>query len=137
MLFAAARILAARGWPGVIVMHGRQEEQPELLRRRLERLLAAQPPNITLCGPYPNEAVGGLMAGCDAVVVPSIWWENAPLVVREAAAAGVLIIGADLGGLGEALRAIPGSILLPRGTRWPWPRLFSPCPRPNPPPPPP
>jgi len=53
------------------------------------------------------------MARCDAVVVPSIWWENAPLVVREAAAAGVRVIGADLGGLGEALRAIPSSVLIP------------------------
>ena len=113
VLFAAARILATRGWPGVIEMHGRQEEQPETLRRRLEPLLAAQPENVTLCGPYPNAEVGGLMARCDAVVVPSIWWENAPLVVREAAAAGVRVIGADLGGLGEALRAIPGSILIP------------------------
>jgi len=113
VLFAAARILAARGWPGVIEMHGRQEDQPETLRRRLEPLLAAQPGNVMLCGPYPNAAVAGLMAGCDAVVVPSIWWENAPLVVREAAAAGVRVIGADLGGLGEALRAQPGSILVP------------------------
>jgi glycosyltransferase involved in cell wall biosynthesis len=48
---------------------------------------------------HDDAALAGLMAGCDAVVVPSIWWENAPLVVREAAAAGVLIIGADLGGL--------------------------------------
>ncbi len=110
VLFDAARVLAAWGWKGMIEVHGRQEEQPETLRRRLEPLLAARPDNVRLCGPYPNAAVGGLMAGCDAVVVPSIWWENSPLVVREAAAAGVPLIGADLGGLGEKLRAVPGAI---------------------------
>jgi len=55
------------------------------------------------------------MAACDAVVVPSIWWENAPLVVREAAVAGVPVIGADLGGLAESLRAVPGNIAFRRG----------------------
>ncbi len=111
VLFAAARLLAERQWPGIIEVHGKLWPQPEPLQRRLDPILAAIPPNVTMCGPYPNAQVASLMAHCDAVVVPSIWWENSPLVLREAAAAGVRVIGADLGGLGEKLRELPDSIL--------------------------
>ena len=115
VLFAAARLLAARGWPGVIELHGRQYAQPEALQAPLDALLADKPPNIFIRGGYANAEVTQLMAACDAVVVPSIWWENAPLVVREAAVAGVPVIGADLGGLAESLRAAPGNIAFRRG----------------------
>jgi len=37
----------------------------------------------------------------DVLVVPSTWYENTPFVVLEAFAAGVPVIAADLGGLGE------------------------------------
>ncbi len=117
VLFAAARLLADRGWPGVIELHGRQEAQPEALQRPLDALLADIPGNVLRRGGYRNEQVTGLMAACDAVVVPSIWWENSPLVLREAVAAGVPVIGADLGGLGEKLRGVPGGI--PFGARDP------------------
>jgi glycosyltransferase involved in cell wall biosynthesis len=43
-----------------------------------------------------------LIAGVDAVVVPSVWWENDPVIVRQAAAAGRPVLYADLGGLAEA-----------------------------------
>jgi glycosyltransferase involved in cell wall biosynthesis len=111
VLFSAARLLAEHGWQGVIDVHGKVEPMPEGMQRRLDLLLSDIPPNVAMRGHYPNTDVGRLMMECDAVVVPSIWWENSPLVVREAAAAGVPIIGADIGGLGEKLRETPGSIL--------------------------
>ena len=37
----------------------------------------------------------------DAIVVPSIWLENSPLVIHEALEAGVLVITADAGGMKE------------------------------------
>ncbi|MEL6698951.1 MAG: glycosyltransferase [Bacteroidota bacterium] len=37
----------------------------------------------------------------DAIVVPSIWMENAPLVIHEAQACGVPVITADAGGMAE------------------------------------
>jgi glycosyltransferase involved in cell wall biosynthesis len=40
----------------------------------------------------------------DAVVVPSQWLETGPLVVLEAFAAGVPVIGSDLGGIAEKVR---------------------------------
>lgn len=37
----------------------------------------------------------------DAIVVPSIWLENSPLVIHEALQAGVLVITANVGGMAE------------------------------------
>ena len=38
---------------------------------------------------------------CDAIVVPSVWVENSPLVIHEAQQARVPVITADAGGMGE------------------------------------
>jgi glycosyltransferase involved in cell wall biosynthesis len=111
VLFAAARLLEERGWKGLIEVHGVSYPQPELLQVRLDRIMAAIPGNVVMQGPYRNAHVGRLMQACDAVVVPSIWWENSPVVVREAEAAGVAVIGADLGGVGEKVAALPQGIL--------------------------
>jgi len=41
------------------------------------------------------------MAAVDWVVVPSIWWENSPLVIQEAFAHGRPVICSDIGGMAE------------------------------------
>ncbi len=41
---------------------------------------------------------------CDAIVVPSIWAENSPLVIHEALQVGVPVITADYGGMAEYVR---------------------------------
>jgi glycosyltransferase involved in cell wall biosynthesis len=41
------------------------------------------------------------LAGYDAPIVPSQWLETGPLTVLESFAAGVPVIGSDLGGIGE------------------------------------
>ena len=35
------------------------------------------------------------------MVVPSIWWENAPLVIQEAQAQGRPVIASNIGGMAE------------------------------------
>ena len=44
------------------------------------------------------------MAAVDWVIVTSIWWENAPLVIQEAAHHGRPVICSDAGGMAEAIR---------------------------------
>jgi len=41
---------------------------------------------------------------CDAIIVPSIWVENSPLVIHEALQARVPVITADVGGMAEYVR---------------------------------
>jgi len=49
----------------------------------------------------PSEKVIQTIRGYDAVVVPSQWLETGPLVVLEAFAAGIPVLGSNLGGIAE------------------------------------
>jgi glycosyltransferase involved in cell wall biosynthesis len=59
---------------------------------------------VSLRGAYDNTRVHALMQGCHAVLVPSIWWENSPLVIQEAFASGRPVICSDIGGMAEKVR---------------------------------
>ena len=53
-------------------------------------------------GEYRNQdIVPDVFNRCDAIVVPSIWAENSPLVIHEAQQARVPVITADYGGMAE------------------------------------
>ena len=57
---------------------------------------------IEWMGEYRNQdIVADLFNRCDAIVVPSIWAENSPLVIHEALQARVPVITADYGGMAE------------------------------------
>ena len=56
-------------------------------------------------GEYRNQdIVPEVFNRCDAIVVPSIWAENSPLVIHEALQARVPVITADYGGMAEYVR---------------------------------
>ena len=44
------------------------------------------------------------MAAVDWVIVPSIWWENAPLVIQEAQQQGRPVIVSGIGGMAEMVK---------------------------------
>ena len=52
-------------------------------------------------GPYSRFDVTRLMQNYDWIVVPSLWWENAPLVILEAQAAGIPVVCSGIGGMAE------------------------------------
>jgi glycosyltransferase involved in cell wall biosynthesis len=45
-----------------------------------------------------------LLRRVDAVLVPSIWWENSPLVIQEAFAAKRPLIVSNIGGMAEKVK---------------------------------
>ena len=56
-------------------------------------------------GEYRNQdIVPEVFDRCDAIVVPSIWAENSPLVIHEALQSRVPVITADYGGMAEYVR---------------------------------
>lgn len=59
---------------------------------------------IDLAGTFPPERIGHVLSEIDVLVVPSRWYENTPLVVYSAFAAGTPVIATDLGGLSEVVR---------------------------------
>ena len=51
---------------------------------------------------YKNQAIArDVFSRCDAIVVPSVWVENSPLVIHEAQQARVPVITANAGGMAE------------------------------------
>jgi glycosyltransferase involved in cell wall biosynthesis len=64
----------------------------------------ADPANTSFEGLVPNEEVGRVLADADLVVVPSLWYENSPVVIQEAFAAGVPVIASRIGALAEKIQ---------------------------------
>jgi len=116
VIVSAARLLQQRGDRTVrIALHGPIDGQPDDLRRELEEQLQRLPANVTLAGPYEPLAVDRLMRGVDLVLAPSIWWENAPLVIEEALRNQRAVVTSDIGGMAEAVRAGVDGYLIPPG----------------------
>ncbi len=55
-------------------------------------------------GSYERDRIPALMAAVDWVVVPSIWWENAPLVIQEALQHRRPLIVSGIGGMAEMVK---------------------------------
>lgn len=70
---------------------------------RIRALLGAQA-DEAIRGPFAPDRLPEVLAGIDVVVVPSIWEENAPLVVEEAFLARRPLLVSDHGGLAERVR---------------------------------
>jgi glycosyltransferase involved in cell wall biosynthesis len=64
------------------------------------------PGAVELHGRYRNtfEELWRIFSSFDVLVFPSVWEENAPLVVREALLAGRPVIGSRLGGVPEIVK---------------------------------
>jgi glycosyltransferase involved in cell wall biosynthesis len=78
-----------------------QSARNSAYHRELERL-AGGDERIGFFPPVPNgEVIELLRVGYNVVAIPSRWLETGPLVVLEAFAAGVPVIGARLGGIAE------------------------------------
>jgi glycosyltransferase involved in cell wall biosynthesis len=75
---------------------------------------AQQDPRLTLRMAVAPDNVVGVMADYDLIAVPSRLLETGPLVALEAFAAGVPVLGANLGGIAELLRdGVDGILVAP------------------------
>ena len=83
-------------------IHGANVEiQSGTFQNNFRALIEATKHNVTLVGRYEPAELPRLMANIDWVVMPSIWWENAPLVIQEAFQYGRPVICSDIGGMAE------------------------------------
>lgn len=78
---------------------GTGPEEPAL--RQLRDRLGA---NVELLGYRSGGELHDLVRSARAAVLPSEWYENAPVSVLEAYALGTPVIGARIGGIGELVR---------------------------------
>lgn len=83
-------------------LHGANLElQAGTFQNEVRALLDETRRNVTVVGRYRPDELPRLMAAVDWVIVPSIWWENAPLVIQEAFQHGRPVICSDIGGMAE------------------------------------
>jgi glycosyltransferase involved in cell wall biosynthesis len=100
LLLQAGARLARDGVAHRIDLHGGTAYQTPEFLAGFARLLE-EAPGAVHHGAYAREALPRLMAQADWVVVPSLWWENAPLVIQEAQRHRRPVIAADIGGMAE------------------------------------
>jgi glycosyltransferase involved in cell wall biosynthesis len=84
------------------------------------RRLADGDGRIRFCAPVPSHSVRSLLAEYDALAVPSCWLETGPLVVLEAFAAGIPVLGSGLGGIAELIRHDVDGLLVETGSVVNW-----------------
>jgi glycosyltransferase involved in cell wall biosynthesis len=70
----------------------------------LRRLAAECGGEVDFAGYLSGEALARRIAGATALVLPSEWYENAPVSVLEAYGHGRPVIGTDIGGIPELIR---------------------------------
>lgn len=104
VLFDAARRLHERGVPVVFDVHGDYSNHEQEFQTEFQQRLTEAPPNLHYRGPYDPTQVLGLMRRVDAVLVPSVWWENSPVVIQEALAARRPVLCSNIGGMAEKVR---------------------------------
>jgi glycosyltransferase involved in cell wall biosynthesis len=65
---------------------------------------AKEDPRIEFKGVYDFNDVETILKPIDVVIVPSIWYENAPLTISTSLAYGIPVITSNIGGMSEMIR---------------------------------
>jgi glycosyltransferase involved in cell wall biosynthesis len=85
--------------------------EPEYLRSI--ETIANKDKRIEFLGPLEHDEISQFLRGLDVLAVPSNYMETGPLVVLEAYAFGIPVMGADIGGISERIRDGVDGWLLP------------------------
>ena len=112
VLVAAVRALAP-AVPLEVTIYGNAEEFPNYTSRLRE--IAGSDSRIRFCGTFPDERISDIFATLDVLVVPSIWYENTPLVIYSAQACRCPVITSNLGGLAEVVTHEENGLLFEPG----------------------
>jgi glycosyltransferase involved in cell wall biosynthesis len=90
------------GRPIELRIHGSLACFPDYVKQLRARAAAAP---VVFHGEFDPARADEIYAGFDALVIPSLWWENAPLTLLEAKMAGRPVIVSDAGSLPEQIDA--------------------------------
>jgi len=105
VLFDAAERLVAENVSNVTFdIFGDYTSQPEEFQTEFLARLEKVGPNVQFNGPYDRPQLDGLIQSVHAVLVPSVWWENSPLVIQEALRNRRPVICSGIGGMAEKVR---------------------------------
>ena len=97
----------------ILKIYGSTEDFPAY-SSELKQLTAHQK-FIEFCGVFHNSRIAEVLADLDALVVPSLWYENTPLVIYSAQAARCPVVASDFPGISEVVRDEVNGILFEAG----------------------
>jgi glycosyltransferase involved in cell wall biosynthesis len=81
-----------------------------------ERFLGAfRRAGLDVLGHVPYESMPELLAAADLTIVPSIWFDNSPMVICESLRVGTPVVGSNVGGIPELVRELHTGYLTPVG----------------------
>jgi glycosyltransferase involved in cell wall biosynthesis len=95
-----------------LAIAGDPERNPEYAR---ELRALARHPGLRWLGPVARADVWMWFNWADVIAAPSLWYENAPLVIQEALAMRRPVLASQLGSLGEWVRDDVDGALFPPG----------------------
>jgi len=112
----------------VLEVHGANlEHQSPDFQQKIEELRAPliKQGVVQWVGPYQPHELRSRMAGVDWVIVPSIWWENSPMVIQEAKVHGRPLLVSNIGGMAEKIENNIDGIAIAAGNRMEWRNILS------------
>jgi glycosyltransferase involved in cell wall biosynthesis len=105
----------------VLIRAGAKAKVPIILvgtgpeEQSLKALAASLGADVNFLGYRTGEDLFGIVRNARAVVMPSTWYENAPLTILESYALGRPVIGAGIGGIPEMIRDGETGAIVPPG----------------------
>ncbi|MCM8827131.1 MAG: glycosyltransferase family 4 protein, partial [Candidatus Omnitrophica bacterium] len=84
---------------GRLIRYAGYEFYPKYLKN-----IAKDERRIKFMGGFDNENIANIMANIDTLVIPSIWYENSPLVIYEAFLSKTPVIASRIGGIPELVK---------------------------------
>ncbi|MEO9945781.1 glycosyltransferase family 4 protein [Paraglaciecola sp.] len=89
----------------MIEIHGANlEHQTGSYQQKVRSLMEKYGARVHFHGAYEPQEMPTILATVDWAVVPSVWWENSPMVIQEAFNCGVPLIVSDIGGMQEKVK---------------------------------
>ena len=77
------------------------EHQADFFQNTIRNKLKSLGATVSMRGRYQSCELPSLLSATDWMIVPSVWWENSPVVILEAKKYGVPVICSDIGGMQE------------------------------------
>lgn len=84
------------------------EAQPQDFQDQFNQLAKQAGDLVLIAGSYNKEELKSRMLQSDWTIVPSIWWENSPVVIQESFYFKRPVIGSNIGGISEKIKGLGG-----------------------------
>jgi glycosyltransferase involved in cell wall biosynthesis len=104
VLVEAVSRVSEKDWgedSALMIFGGNLEKQPEAFQKKFNELTEKAGNRVRFYGSYRSAELPSLMKDVDWLIIPSIWWENSPVVIQEAFLHGRPVIASNIGGMAE------------------------------------